>query len=226
MPTEIANASLIARRATDFKLLILAQAAVSSWLLQAGAPLATVALELTRRAGSPPPHDESLIGCTAPDPRNESDVYLLTEVFDRLSGRDGEIRDDLLAGTINQAIVTLSSLLPKPESDDPEMQFIRHYRNAVAHGDRWHFTNDEPTTTARFRHVELTADLHGRRASFDTVAPGLVIQLLDYLVDRFDPTQAAPLSDTSHLRRATGGRLDILPRQGAIPRLIPPKSGS
>lgn len=220
------NASLIASRATDFKLLFLAQVAVSGWLLQPGAPLAHVALELMRRAGSTPPHDESLIGCTADDPRDASEAYLLTEVFDRLSQRTGDVRHDVLAGTMHQAIVSLHSLLAKPEPDDPEMQFIRHYRNAVAHGDRWHFKPGEPSTPARFRHVELTGELDGQRASFDTVAPGLFIQLLDYLVDRFDPTQTVPLSDTSHIRRATGARLEVLPRQGTIPRLIDPTSGS
>lgn len=214
--------SLIARRAADFKLLILAQHAVNGWLLQAGAPMAPVVLELHRLSGATPPHDEMLIGCTAPDERNASDTYFLTEVFGRLSERDGEIRDDVLAGTMNQAILALWALLPKPAADDPEMQFIRHYRNAIAHGDRWNFTNAGPPSPARFRHLTLTSALHGQRASFDTVAPGLFIQLLDYLIERFDPGQAVALSDTAHIHRASGRWLGVLPREGPISRAIPP----
>lgn len=226
MTNEIPDPSLIARRATDFKLLILAQVALNGWLLQPGAPMAGAALDLMRRAGATPPHGEALIGCTAPDERNASDAYLLTEVFGLLSEREGEIRRDLLSGTMNQAIVALSALLPKPPCDDPTMQFIRHYRNAVAHGDRWHFDGGKPLPPARFLHLEITRDLEGQRASFDTVAPGVVIQLLDYLVECFDPSQAAPLSDTSGIRRADGRRFDILPREGPIPRVIPETPGS
>lgn len=221
MTAKDVNPSLIARRATDFKLLILAQSVTSGWLLQPGAPLAGVVLELTGRASSTPTQGEALIKCTAPDPRNNSQAYLLTEVFTRLAERDGQIRDDVLAGTMNQAIVALSALLPAPDPADPEMQFIRHYRNAIAHGDRWDFKDGQPSSPARFRHLELTQDLHGRRASFDTVAPGLVIQLLDYLVERFDPSQAVPLSDTSHIRPATARRIEILPIHEPIRRVIP-----
>lgn len=221
MSTATPDCRLLAQRASDFKLLLLAQGALNGWLLQPRAPMASVALELVRRAGATEPHGEALLGFTAPDERNASDAYFLTEVFHLLSQRDGEIRHDLLAGTMNQAVVALWDLLPKPKPDDPEMQFFRHYRNAIAHGDRWHFDGSEPRHPARFRHLEVTRDLEGQRASFDTVAPGLFVQLLDYLVERFDPSQAVPLSDTSQVTRRSARRIDILPREGAISQAIP-----
>lgn len=46
-------------------------------------------------------------------------------------------------------------------TSSPLMQFARHYRNACAHGDRWHFAPGEPKHPAAMGGISLTSSLHG-----------------------------------------------------------------
>jgi hypothetical protein len=63
---------------------------------------------------------------------------------------------------------------------DPLIQFARHFRNACAHGNRWHFRQGEPRFEAALRGRRLDQSLQGTRAVFDWVGPG---DYLDYLDD-------------------------------------------
>lgn len=61
----------------------------------------------------------------------------------------------------------------------PELEFFRHLRNALGHGNRFHFKADEPVRQACLRGRNLSASMHGERAFFQYMQPGDVFDLLD-----------------------------------------------
>lgn len=63
----------------------------------------------------------------------------------------------------------------------PELEFFRHLRNAVSHGNRWHFTGAEPRRPAAFGLFTLTAALHGQDGVlFEVMSTGDVADLLEH----------------------------------------------
>jgi len=75
-------------------------------------------------------------------------------------------------------------------ADVPITQFVRHLRNACAHGNRWHFTmtkrGHEPVNPATCRSMMLSASLHDQRALWGegclVGSPGDYLDVLDDLV--------------------------------------------
>jgi hypothetical protein len=68
--------------------------------------------------------------------------------------------------------------------NSPLFEFLRHLRNAAAHGNRWHFTGQEPKHPAQLRSIALDSSMHGTIAIYSgTVAPGDFFDLLDDLRD-------------------------------------------
>lgn len=65
--------------------------------------------------------------------------------------------------------------------DEPLLQFARHFRNACAHGNRWHFAKNEPAHPAILRGRRLEASLHGTQAMYGWLAPGDYLDFLDDL---------------------------------------------
>lgn len=101
----------------------------------------------------------------------------------RASALRGEVmaRDLISIGAI-QAAARLGDMIDAAGLRDPAeplLEFARHYRNACAHGDRWHFVRDEPRSPAQLRGRALHANLHGTRATFEWVDPGDHMDFLD-----------------------------------------------
>jgi hypothetical protein len=122
-------------------------------------------------------------------------VFSAREVLAKMAMLQGDpVRDllsicMLLAGTrLGDMIVTGGHL----RNDVPLLQFARHFRNACAHGDRWHFVRGEPKHAAALRDLVLTRDLHGRQATFVTVSPRRFVDLLDDLSNHFVPGFVPP----------------------------------
>jgi hypothetical protein len=61
----------------------------------------------------------------------------------------------------------------------PELEFLRHLRNAISHGNRFHFRHGEPTRPASFRGFTITKQLEGKRPFWEYMAPGDALDLLD-----------------------------------------------
>jgi hypothetical protein len=61
----------------------------------------------------------------------------------------------------------------------PLMEFLRHLRNAAAHGNHWHFRADEPKRPAALRDLSLDRSFHGQEVFFETLAQGDFLDLLD-----------------------------------------------
>ena len=71
-------------------------------------------------------------------------------------------------------------LLALGEVRAPILEFLRHLRNAVSHGNRWHFRNGEPRRPASFGSFVLDAGLDGTDGVlFEFLSTGDVFQLMD-----------------------------------------------
>lgn len=63
-----------------------------------------------------------------------------------------------------------------------ELEFFRHLRNAIAHGNRWHFVKGEPRRPASFGAFVLDSSLHAQEGVlFEYMSTGDVFDLLDHL---------------------------------------------
>ena len=63
----------------------------------------------------------------------------------------------------------------------PELEFSRHIRNALGHGNRFHFKGNEPFRQATLRGRTLSRDLNGQKVFFQYMMGGDVFDLLDDL---------------------------------------------
>lgn len=61
----------------------------------------------------------------------------------------------------------------------PVLEFFRHLRNAVSHGNEFTFYNDEPKRNAEFGSFKLDDRLNGTTALFEYIGPGDVMELFD-----------------------------------------------
>ena len=68
--------------------------------------------------------------------------------------------------------------MQKSHSHVPESEFLRHVRNAIAHGGRFHFVGSEPKHPAKVRHIAITADMQGASV-WGVLGTGDSMDLLD-----------------------------------------------
>ncbi|MGI8729323.1 MAG: hypothetical protein ACR2LK_04940 [Solirubrobacteraceae bacterium] len=61
----------------------------------------------------------------------------------------------------------------------PELEMLRHLRNGVSHGDRFHLLRGAPKRPARFKNFEITPALHGSPVLFEFMSTGDLFDLLD-----------------------------------------------
>lgn len=63
----------------------------------------------------------------------------------------------------------------------PELLFFRHLRNALSHGNKWHFLGAEPRQPAYFGSFVLSKSMHGDEGVlFGFMSTGDVLDLLDH----------------------------------------------
>lgn len=61
----------------------------------------------------------------------------------------------------------------------PLLEFFRHVRNAVSHGNAFNFVGKEPVRPAMFRSFDLSKADHGKTLFFEYMLPGDAMDLLD-----------------------------------------------
>jgi hypothetical protein len=71
------------------------------------------------------------------------------------------------------------------QPDDPMMQFYRHFRNGLAHGNVVALARNEPRYPAQWRDYAITRELQGRKILYDFLMRGDVLLLLKDLRLRF-----------------------------------------
>jgi hypothetical protein len=183
----------IAQRAQEFKLVFLGFSAVVPQLVDPHLPL--LRWELFR-GGSPLDGDYPIL--VNDQPGGPGIAYSARETFTKLATVRGDVlRHDLLSIAMVQAAIRLGDMVTtcvpwSQRKDQPLLEFARHYRNACAHGDRWHFARDEPRNPAACRDLVITSGLQGRKATYQTVAPRHHIEFLDDLANYFVPGYVPP----------------------------------
>ena len=122
--------------------------------------------------------------------------------FVRVVSTKPEFRSEQDRLWITGALLTLGDELTQVGYFDqaPDLEFIRHLRNGIGHGNRFHFLNGEPRRPAHFTGAagsdgvtaaahpattfEITAALEGRTVLFDFLGPGDVCDLLMVIANR------------------------------------------
>lgn len=181
----------IAKRAQEFKIAYLALQQALVAMLHPDLPL----LQVMRAILKVPPGADVPLQVRGRRQPDKVLSYSTMEVMTRAATLSGDIGVDLMASGMHMAAIRLEDMIKTEglrDRDVPLLEFARHFRNACAHGDRWHFTGDEPKTPATCRELTLTADLHGTRATWITVDPRLFIEFLDDLSNHFVPGLVPP----------------------------------
>jgi hypothetical protein len=65
----------------------------------------------------------------------------------------------------------------------PELEFFRHTRNGLSHGNRFHFMSGQPSRPATFGQFTLDASLQGHNILFEYLSSGDVFDLFDAVYD-------------------------------------------
>ena len=122
--------------------------------------------------------------------------FSMREALTKLTMLKGDVvAHDLLSISMMHGATRLGDLIDlggHRDTEVPLLEFARHFRNACAHGDRWHFTKNEPRKPAACRDLVLTAELQGRRATYDTVSPRRYVEFLDDITNYFVPGSVPP----------------------------------
>lgn len=63
----------------------------------------------------------------------------------------------------------------------PELEFFRHLRNALSHGNKFHFIGKEPARPASFRAFSLVRADEGSTLFFEYMSTGDAMDLLDHV---------------------------------------------
>jgi hypothetical protein len=61
----------------------------------------------------------------------------------------------------------------------PELEFFRHLRNGISHGNTFNLLNGEPRHPAKFNTFEITQVLHGQPVLFEFISTGDLFDLFD-----------------------------------------------
>lgn len=103
-------------------------------------------------------------------------------------GRGLGLGEDLVAFAMIYATTRIgdeANRLGLRDKTSPLMEFLRHLRNACAHGNRWHFANGEPKQPAAWRHFAVDANWGGQRAIYGNIGPAEYQDFLDDLAAHF-----------------------------------------
>ncbi|MCF2487498.1 hypothetical protein [Dyadobacter sp. CY347] len=81
------------------------------------------------------------------------------------------------------AILKIGDLLAKSGyfTKTPELEFMRHLRNGIAHGNQFNFVPAEPRRPASFETFVIENGLHGKTVLGDFIESGDVLALFDLL---------------------------------------------
>lgn len=177
----------LALRAQELKLVFLGLMMALPSLLDPSLPILSTEL---RRAGVGPDQDMPIV---IHDGEEEKLQYSLREVLTKVTRLRGDaLSRDLMSIGMMQGVTRLHDILLQDglmRRNVPLLEFVAHFRNACAHGDRWHFRKGEPSPQypATHRRLALTPNLHGTRATWTTVTPRLYLEMLDDISNYFRP---------------------------------------
>lgn len=102
--------------------------------------------------------------------------------FERVRANDNALNLQLFRGTLGGLVVAVADEVLRANLGSttiPERQFLRHLRNAVAHGNVFTLSKDEPKHPAAFKGFTIQASMNGmQNVLYDFMGPGDVADLL------------------------------------------------
>ncbi len=114
----------------------------------------------------------------------------LSELMTNAKMKDNAYNIEFMRRAMSSAIVSVHDEIKHRHLEDtnPDLEFLRHIRNACSHGNRFTFRGNEPLRPAVLQDLEITAAQNGvGPVLFDFVSPGDVVLLLDSVTRRLDP---------------------------------------
>ena len=190
-PSTTDAARRIAQCAQDHKLLFLGVKLSLLSMLDPGLPILRWELQ---RAGLPPDGDMAVPVRDADEV--DAPAYSIREILTKVTASRGDVvAQDMLSLAMLVGATRLGDMINRAglsSRQEPLLEFARHFRKAAAHGDRWEFLGGEPKHPAACRDLELTKDLHGRRATWTTVTQRRYVEFLDDITNHFSPGSVAP----------------------------------
>lgn len=98
-----------------------------------------------------------------------------------------QARIDFLRNLTAAIIISVGDAIARNQyfDRDPAIEFLRHLRNGIAHGNRFNFKHGEPKRLAFFKNFKITEDLEGSvvliedRESFIDI--GDIFELFDFI---------------------------------------------
>lgn len=188
----------------EFQMGQLAQDLVNGYMAHAATtvllrhPYALDALERLERENTGP-----AVVPIAPIPRKDGSAHFFSlSHFVREVSTQPNFQSDQDRLWITGVLLTLGDELSKVDYFDrgPDLECIRHLRNGVGHGNRFHLQNGEPRRPAYFTGAagmdgltsitypattfEITPDLHGKTVLFEFLGPGDVCDLFMLVANR------------------------------------------
>ncbi|QRV02626.1 hypothetical protein JTE88_02460 [Arcanobacterium phocisimile] len=116
-------------------------------------------------------------------------VFSGTVVLERArSTLSNALREDAMSAAMMLGVTRLADLVYKRECHDSQselLEFMRHFRNACAHGNRWNFAKNEPRLPAGTEKLQISRDLQGERAAWGTVTPYIYLHFLIEMLTHF-----------------------------------------
>lgn len=183
----------IALRAQELKLVFLGLMLTLPPLFDPSLPLLSITLRNSNA------YAEGDLPIYIHDGENEKLQYSMRDVLTKVSRLRGDVlSQDLMSVGMMQGALRLHDLVLQHKlmrRDVALLEFLAHFRNACAHGDRWHFKKNEPLPQypARLGRLTLHTKLQGTCATWTTVTPRLYVEMLDELSNYFRPgTVPAP----------------------------------
>jgi len=118
----------------------------------------------------------------------------MTQLMNNAKMTDGSYNLEFLRRGIASAIISVHDEIKRRALEDtaPDMEFLRHVRNACGHGNRFTFRNNEPRRPAMLRGLEIKQESDGfGPVLFDFITVGDAVLLLDSVTRRLDPVAAS-----------------------------------
>lgn len=175
----------IATRAQELKVVYLSLLLSLPTLLDSRLPI--LQWELARAKVGP--NDDIPVNLRYRDGSVEALSFSAREILTKVTRLQGKVLAEdlmsinmLLGGTRLGDMISTGGFM---RTDEPLLQFARHFRNACAHGDRWHFGEYEPRHYAAVRDLAITRALKGKRATWHTVSPRHYVEYLDDIAEFF-----------------------------------------
>lgn len=176
---ETPTAALIARRACELQVIFLGLSVSLAVMLDPSLP---VLRHLNARMNVADPLGDFPINLFYEPNDRDALSFSARKVLTNMTelSNDARVKDLMTIGMM-QGGIRIGDLIIAGQhgrKDVPLLQFCRHFRNACAHGEKWHFNDAEPKYPASVRGRKLNASMHGQPVMWTWMSPRLYAEWL------------------------------------------------